>query len=293
MTQEAPSTDAVDDLRAHLAELADVEDIIEIEGAPDEPGQFKIGSKSAAVWAMRKLARVREKQAENRAIAKAERERFVDPIDAWLEAANGSLEHEAERFEFLLRAWQAELIETEIGVHPLHGPIDRKVWEKCRVKMTKLPNGKIQARVSNGRFEAADAERAVKFLLSLGREDLLNIEPKVGAQTLDAALDAEDPVLDVVKRGEIGRYFVRLAVQPLGNDEAERLHEQVKAGVLAPALIVAFSLDELKPFCERPGMHEFDLRVTQQLGESAQAELWVQIPGIRKIGVDTVSITVS
>lgn len=284
--------EGLDSLMDILGRVVDAEDVVRVPVDAGEP-RFRIETKQGAVWAMRRQRRTRDQMAENTAIAQRERDR----IDEWEGSVNASLARDVQWFDELLRDWQAGVIETELGAHPLHGPVDRKRSEKVRVKSTKLPDGTVTARVSNGRFEAADPERAVAFLTKIGREDLLKIEPKIAAGPLDDALDGDKPIVRVDKRGEVGVFLVRLTEQVLGNEEAERLYAALGAGMDAVTAVHAFSLD-FGPLVRGeavwlPLPQSFALRVTQQLGDQPRAELWVEIPGVRKVGVDTVTITVS
>lgn len=60
--------------------------------------RFKIEGDKQAAWAMRKLLALREKAAENEAIADAERTR----IDLWLESVNGKFESDIGYFTGIL-----------------------------------------------------------------------------------------------------------------------------------------------------------------------------------------------
>jgi phage host-nuclease inhibitor protein Gam len=86
---------------------------------------FVIDTKEKAVWALRKLAKIRREMEENQSIADKEIER----IKAWLEDVNGALQKDAEYFENLLQAYHRMVLE-----------------ENPKAKSIKLPYGTLKAR---------------------------------------------------------------------------------------------------------------------------------------------------
>ena len=62
------------------------------------PEGFKVDDDEKAEWAVRKLARIRRKQSENKAIHDAELQR----ISEWLKTVNEALERDAAYFEAVL-----------------------------------------------------------------------------------------------------------------------------------------------------------------------------------------------
>lgn len=249
--------------------------------------RFRLMSERAAVWAMRKLADRQARIDEHNRTANAEIER----IRAWQDTVNGPLANDTSFFNGLLVEWHANRIGDALGTNPMRGPVDADAWKKFKAKSHKLPNGDIGARIGTGRFEAVDAEAAVVFLTQLGRTDLLHIEPKVAARDLDAAADGEQPAVMTVLDGEVARYFVQLDKLPVGNEEAERVHAAVQAGALnAEEILEAFALTDAFRDTTPYHVDALEVRVTQQLGQPAQVELWVQIPGVRKTGVGIVTL---
>ncbi|GIM47590.1 phage protein [Collibacillus ludicampi] len=86
---------------------------------------FVIDTKEKAVWALRKLAKIRREMEENQSIADKEIER----IKLWLEDVNGALQKDAEYFESLLQAYHRMVLE-----------------ENPKAKTIKLPHGTLKAR---------------------------------------------------------------------------------------------------------------------------------------------------
>ncbi len=80
-------------------EVTPIDDFEIIEEPAREP--FKVDDDSKADWAMRKLASIRRKQAENKDIFDREVKRVME----WLEKVNTALERDAEWFESNLRPY--------------------------------------------------------------------------------------------------------------------------------------------------------------------------------------------
>jgi phage host-nuclease inhibitor protein Gam len=72
-------------------------DDFEVVESPAPEG-FKVDDDEKAEWAVRKLSRIRRKQAENKAIHEAELQR----ISEWLKTVNDALERDAAYFEAVL-----------------------------------------------------------------------------------------------------------------------------------------------------------------------------------------------
>jgi phage host-nuclease inhibitor protein Gam len=106
---------------------------------------FVIDTKEKAVWALRKLAKIRREMEENQSIAEKEIER----IKAWLEDVNGSLQKDAEFFESLLQAYHRKVLE-----------------ENPKSKTIKLPHGTLKARI-----QEPDYIRDEEMLLAWAKEN--------------------------------------------------------------------------------------------------------------------------
>lgn len=107
----------------------------DLDNQPGQSDHFRIEDDPTAAWAMRKLRRLRKKQASNVAIAQAETERIAD----WLRTVNKPLEDNAQYFEGLL---------TDYAI--------RQRFEDDR-KTISLPSGKVSTRTVAPKWEV-DAE---------------------------------------------------------------------------------------------------------------------------------------
>lgn len=105
------------------------------DGDVEHRDRFVIDGPKTADWALRKLARIRGRIADNEALAAAEMARITE----WLEAENGKLAHDVNFFEGLL---------TEYHRHVLADEPDRKT--------VALPGGKLVARKQPDRWEFGD-----------------------------------------------------------------------------------------------------------------------------------------
>lgn len=96
-----------------------------IPEAPEHREHFRIDMREKAVWAMRKLAHVRRRQAENKAIGDKEMLR----IQAWVDEVNKSLEAGAQWLENLLIDFHRQELERD-----------------PKAKTIRLPHGELSAR---------------------------------------------------------------------------------------------------------------------------------------------------
>ncbi len=96
-----------------------------IPEAPEHREHFRIDTREKAVWAMRKLAHVRRRQAENKAIGDKEMLR----IQAWVDEVNKSLEAGAQWLENLLIDFHRQELERD-----------------PKAKTIRLPHGELNAR---------------------------------------------------------------------------------------------------------------------------------------------------
>jgi len=112
-----------------LDELAEV-------GAPAEREGFQITDLSAATWAMKKVARIRARQAEIHAAACAE----IDRLKAWDAAEQHRLDSEAAFF-----------VEHLIDYHR------RLIAEDPKAKTIRLPHGELRCRAQQPEFMRDDA----------------------------------------------------------------------------------------------------------------------------------------
>lgn len=101
---------------------------------PDEPMPVPQGIEQAS-WYVRRLARLRDRMAENVSVANSERQR----VDIWLAGVNGRLDDQAKALEDALAAWHRALLADD--------PKRRTI---------RLPFGKIVARKRPSRIEVDD-----------------------------------------------------------------------------------------------------------------------------------------
>jgi Bacteriophage Mu Gam like protein len=103
--------------------------------APDgEP--FRIVADAMAEWALRKLAAVRAKKAENDSIAEAE----VQRVTLWVQGANSALDHDEQYFVGLLSDYA------------------RRERDEHGRKSVVLPHGAVKSRSSAAKVRVIDPE---------------------------------------------------------------------------------------------------------------------------------------
>lgn len=129
------------------AELRDEQGVVE----PDDPGfephevtfrdgkavPFTVHDLASAEWAVRKLAGLRARYEECKALRDVE----VDRIDAWLAGEKDALDRAEEFFGGLLESWHRAQLDGDE-----------------RRKTIKLPSGALRARKSPDRVEVADPD---------------------------------------------------------------------------------------------------------------------------------------
>ena len=264
------------------ADLTDAD----VERVEDEVGErFKLRSERAALWAMRKLADREEEMAGHIATANAERAR----IDAWVSEVNEKLANDCSFFTGLLVEWHAGQIEHELGQNPLHGPMDPDAWKAFKRKTRKLPAGDVSAKIGTGRFTSFAPEAAIATLETIGRDDLLIREPKIGATKLDEA--AADPERGVMLDRD-GNYLCLVAVDEVSDEAAARRIVQAHESD-APALAMIDTFADLLPAAAELDLEGRNVRLATTWFEShLLVDTWLVIPGVRKEGVGVVSITV-
>ena len=152
-----------------------VDDFEVIEETAREP--FMVDDDSKADWAMRKLASVRRKQADNKAIF----DREILRVSEWLDKVNTDLERDAEWFEANLRPYA--LTERYNGR-----------------KSVVLPHGTIKTISGRVKF---DIEDETKFLAwaETNAPELVRIKKEIDKKALGALNQDEDKVIST--QGEI------------------------------------------------------------------------------------------
>ena len=151
-------------------------DEFEIEQEPArEP--FTIDDDSKADWAMRKLASIRRKQAENKAIF----DREILRVAEWLDKVNTALERDAEWFEANLRPYA--LLQRSEGR-----------------KSVVLPHGTIKTTAGRPKFEIEDEAKFLEWA-EVNQPDLVRVKKEVDKKALGALNQSEDKVIST--QGEI------------------------------------------------------------------------------------------
>ena len=152
-----------------------VDDFEIIEEPAREP--FKVDDDSKADWAMRKLASIRRKQSENKAIYDRELQRVAE----WLEKVNTDLERDAEWFESNLRPYALQ---------------ERYKDRKSIV----LPHGTIKTISGRVKFEIEDESKFLEWA-EVNAPELVRVKKEIDKKALGAMNQAEDKVIST--QGEI------------------------------------------------------------------------------------------
>jgi hypothetical protein len=136
------------DLGAVEAEAEEALDGLDEPAEEAGPSRFKVRDPASADWALRKLAKVRARQEEVRALAARQREavmavvaRHLAPVDEWEADQAERLGHEEAYFEGLLAEWHREVLA-----------------EDPRQRTVRLPHGELVARKAPDRFEVDEKE---------------------------------------------------------------------------------------------------------------------------------------
>jgi len=156
-------------------EVTPIDDFEIIEEPAREP--FKVDDDSKADWAMRKLASIRRKQAENKDIFDREVKRVME----WLEKVNTALERDAEWFEANLRPYA--LLQRSEGR-----------------KSVILPHGTIKTTAGRAKVEIENEEAFLKWAKDSAPE-LLRIKTEIDKKNLNALITEENKVIST--QGEI------------------------------------------------------------------------------------------
>ena len=156
-------------------EVTPIDDFEIIEEPAREP--FKVDDDSKADWAMRKLASIRRKQAENKDIFDREVKRVME----WLEKVNTALERDAEWFESNLRPYALQ---------------ERSKDRKSIV----LPHGTIKTVAGWVKFDIEDESKLIEWA-EKNAPELVRVKKEVDKKALGALNQSEDKVIST--QGEI------------------------------------------------------------------------------------------
>jgi hypothetical protein len=158
--------------------MSDIQPIDDFE-IIEEPTReaFVIDDDSKADWAMRKLASIRRKQADNKAIY----DREVQRVAEWLEKVNTDLERDAEWFESNLKPYA--LTERSNGR-----------------KSVVLPHGTIKTTAGRPKIEI---ENEVEFLAwaEKSEPELIRVKKEIDKKVLNTLLTDSGDVIST--QGEI------------------------------------------------------------------------------------------
>jgi hypothetical protein len=135
--------------------------------APDGQG-FKVTDGGSADWALRKLARVRSRQAEVAQLAEKQRQailasvaQFLEPIDEWEADELARLRGDAEFFEALLLQFHRSVLA-----------------EDERAKTVRLPHGKLVARKQKDKWDIED-DVLIEWAKSVGAAGVVRVKAEV------------------------------------------------------------------------------------------------------------------
>lgn len=154
-------------------------DINEFEIAEQSPLQegFRVDDDQKADWALRKLAVIRRKQAENQAIYDAELAR----ISEWLSEVNTALDRDSAYFEAVLTPYALQ---------------QRSEGRKTLV----LPHGGIKTTAGQEKFEIESDEAFIEWAM-INDKGLLRFKTEIDKTALKRLVSVENVVIST--HGEI------------------------------------------------------------------------------------------
>lgn len=152
--------------------------IDEFETSPEPVReQFVIDDDSKADWAMRKLASIRRKQAENEAIFSRE----LDRIQEWLLAVNNALEADAQWFESNLKPYALQ---------------QRSEGRKSVV----LPHGTVKTTAGRPKVEVINEDELLKWATD-SEPSVIRVKTEIDKKALNALITESGDVIST--QGEI------------------------------------------------------------------------------------------
>lgn len=167
----------------------------EFDEVPEpERERFEITEDAQAAWAMRKLLSIRQRMAENEAIADAERTR----IDAWVHYANGKFESDVAYFEAILTRYAQQQRDRE----------GRKSIE--------TPYGSVKSRATQDKFKVTDEDEFFKWAEE-NLPDAVVVKRSPSMTVLKKAVTVESTnTLGLVAMSEHGEIIPGVAVEKGG-----------------------------------------------------------------------------
>lgn len=158
-----------------MEQAIEIDDFEIVEEPAREP--FVVDNDDKADWAMRKLASIRRKQTQNKAIFDRELERITE----WLQKVNTALERDAEWFESNLMPYA--LLERSNGR-----------------KSVVLPHGTIKTTAGRPKIEIEN-EDALKEWAEKNLPEILRHKVELDKKALNALITEENKVIST--QGEI------------------------------------------------------------------------------------------
>jgi len=159
-----------------MTNLVPLDEFEVVEASPIAEA-FTVDDDSKADWAMRKLASLRRKQAENKAIAEAE----IQRVTKWLETVNTSLENDASYFEAVLTPYA--LLQRSEGR-----------------KSVLLPHGTIKTTAGRPKIEIEDEEAFLAWAKE-SENSVIRIKTEIDKKALNALIRDDNQVIST--QGEI------------------------------------------------------------------------------------------
>ena len=157
------------------------------ENTEHESSGFVVDNDRKAVWCLRKIKHLKEKQAKNGELAESEIEeiqREIDEVQKWLDEENDKLQNSIDFFESVLYSYALELRKGE-----------------PELKTHKLPFGKLQFRSKRPKWNY-DKAKLLDFI-SINYRELIKVKESVDKRKLKQMTEVVSGKVVVKDTGEI------------------------------------------------------------------------------------------
>ena len=157
------------------------------ENIEQDSSGFVVDNDRKAVWCLRKIKHLKEKQAKNEELAESEIEdiqKEIDEVQNWLDEENNKLQNSIDFFESILYSYALEL---------------RK--EDQELKTHKLPFGKLQFRSKRPKWNYDNA-KLLDFITS-NYGELVKVKESVDKRKLKQMTEVVSGKVVVKDTGEI------------------------------------------------------------------------------------------
>jgi len=157
------------------------------ENTEQESRGFVVDNDRRAVWCLRKIKHLKQKQQKNEKLAEAEIEdiqKEIDEVQKWLDEENDNLQNSIDFFESILYSYALEL---------------RK--EDPELKTHKLPFGQLQFRSKRPKWNYDNA-KLLDFITSNYRE-LVKVKESVDKRKLKQVTEVVGDKVVLKETGEI------------------------------------------------------------------------------------------